>query len=107
MTTEINLMKDGRSQTTATAGGAAATGLGNRVARVATKISLLTELSDVLRLGFATAALRGKAVEGHRSPRRWRIQADTRISRSVLECASPVALWAGGAAVDLIQFLQS
>jgi hypothetical protein len=28
---------------------------------------------DVLRLGFATAALRGKAVEDHRSPKRWRV----------------------------------
>jgi len=49
---------------------------------------------DVLRLGFATAALRGKAVEDHRSPKRWRVHEDTRNPRSVLECASPLALWA-------------
>jgi hypothetical protein len=49
------------------------------------------------------AAWRGrKAVEGHRSPRRWRVHGDARIARSVLEYASPLALWAGGEAVDLI-----
>src|SRR5437773_2346343 len=48
---------------------------------------------DLLRLGFATAALRGKAVEDHRSPKRWRVHEDTRNPRSVLECASPLALW--------------
>jgi hypothetical protein len=32
----------------------------------------------------------------------WRVHDDARMSRSVLECASPLALWAGGAAGDLI-----
>jgi len=49
---------------------------------------------DVLRLGFATAALRGKAVEDHRSQKRWRVHENTRNPRSVLECASPLAPWA-------------
>jgi len=40
---------------------------------------------DVLRLGFASAAFRGKAVEDHRSPKRWRVHEDTRNPRSVLE----------------------
>ena len=34
----------------------------------------------------------GKAVEGHRSPRRCRECLRSRIARSVLECASPLAL---------------
>ena len=34
-----------------------------------------------------------KAVEGHRSPKRWRVTNDERTLRSVLECASPLALW--------------
>ena len=33
-----------------------------------------------------------KAVEGHRSPRREAFAYDLRIARSVLECASPLAL---------------
>jgi len=35
-----------------------------------------------------------KAVEGHRSPRRWRVGRWLPNARSVLECASPLALWA-------------
>jgi hypothetical protein len=34
-----------------------------------------------------------KAVEGHRSPRRWRVADAHRTAQSVLECASPLALW--------------
>lgn len=52
--------------------------------------------ANVLRLGFATTALRGKAVEGWRNPRRWRAGDDARNSRSVLDCASPLALWRNG-----------
>jgi len=44
---------------------------------------------------------RNKAVEGHRTPRRWRDHDDARLARSVLECASPLALGADGAAADL------
>jgi hypothetical protein len=33
-----------------------------------------------------------------RSPRRWRVGGDARMARSVLECASPLALWEGGRA---------
>jgi hypothetical protein len=35
----------------------------------------------------------GKAAEGRRTPRRWRVHDVFRISRSVLDCASPLALW--------------
>jgi hypothetical protein len=38
----------------------------------------------------------GKAAEGWRSPRREAFTDDTRTARSVLECASPLALWEGG-----------
>jgi hypothetical protein len=34
----------------------------------------------------------GRAAEGHRSPRREAFACDSRIARSVLECASPLAL---------------
>jgi hypothetical protein len=37
----------------------------------------------------------GKAAEGRRSPRREAFTGDLRIARSVLECASPLALWKG------------
>ena len=37
----------------------------------------------------------GKAAEGRRSPRRWRVGRAARMARSVLECASPLALWDG------------
>jgi len=40
-------------------------------------------------------ACRGKAVEGHRTPKRLRDTEGHRTARSVLECASPLALWAG------------
>lgn len=65
-------------------------------------VRLLVAVRKHLRLGVATAALRGKAVEGHRSPSRWRVHGVARRSRSVLECASPLAFWEGDAAVDLI-----
>jgi hypothetical protein len=35
---------------------------------------------------------RSRAVEGHRSPRREALADDSRTARSVLECASPLAL---------------
>ena len=35
------------------------------------------------------AARRGKAVEGHRIPRRWRVRGDAGITRWVWECACP------------------
>ena len=44
--------------------------------------------------GLCHSRAPGKAVEGHRSPRRWRVHGDARLARSVLECASPMALWA-------------
>jgi hypothetical protein len=34
-----------------------------------------------------------KAAEGRRTPRRWRAAPNARRTRSVLECASPLALW--------------
>jgi len=37
----------------------------------------------------------GKAAEGRYSPRRWRVGRAARMARSVLECASPLALWDG------------
>jgi len=37
--------------------------------------------------------VRGKAVEGHRSPKREAFTDGSRTARSVLECASPLALW--------------
>jgi hypothetical protein len=40
----------------------------------------------------------GRAVEGHRTPRRWRVDRYPPNARSVLECASPLALWAGATA---------
>jgi len=38
----------------------------------------------------------GKAAEGRRSPRRWRVDRGFPQARSVLDCASPLALWPGG-----------
>jgi hypothetical protein len=37
----------------------------------------------------------GTAVEGYRSPGREALTHDLRIARSVLDCASPLALWTG------------
>jgi len=37
-----------------------------------------------------------KAVEGHRTPKRWRDTDDHRTARSVLECAGPPALSGAG-----------
>jgi hypothetical protein len=37
----------------------------------------------------------GKAVEGHRSPRRFTFTQAIALRASVLDCASPLALWSG------------
>jgi hypothetical protein len=39
----------------------------------------------------------GKAVEGHRTPKRWRGDDNARPARSVMECASRLALCEGAA----------
>jgi hypothetical protein len=46
---------------------------------------------------WKTLYARGKAAEGCRSPRREAFTGDLRTARSVLECASPLALSGGGA----------
>jgi len=38
---------------------------------------------------------RNKAVEGYRTPRRYRVVRDVTSFRQVLDCASPLALWGG------------
>jgi hypothetical protein len=43
-----------------------------------------------------------KAAEGRRSPKRWRAAPEVRRTRSVLECASPLALSGGGAMGGLV-----
>ena len=44
---------------------------------------------------LAQSSVAGKAAEGRRTPRRWRVCNGHRIARSVLECSSPLELCPG------------
>ena len=50
-------------------------------------------LSDVARAARAFRSSRTRAVEGYRTPRRWREFYVSRYTQSVLDCASPLALF--------------
>jgi hypothetical protein len=51
--------------------------------------------SDFSLKNVKETRLGGKAVEGHRSPRRFALTQAITFRASVLDCASPLALWSG------------
>jgi hypothetical protein len=50
-------------------------------------------IAAIFRFTATHAAFCKKAVEGHRTPRREAFADDSQTARSVLDCASPLALW--------------